>query len=142
MPVLNLKNNQRVKDKVRLTTQRVRVFVFTPKGKVLPGFVFVGDMNETQISVYVERSIRTGSDLQIAFEHEGAQSYRGRGLICNRVSMSQGFIGTPALNFRATIQYAFSSEFERQQFLKFHQGLKDRFLFLSKLAAEANKKAA
>jgi hypothetical protein len=141
MPILNLKKGKRVKDKIRLTTQRIRAYVFTSKGKTMAGFVFVGDMSETRISLYLDRNVRVGAEIQIAFEQEAAQAFKARMLVCNRFSMHQSFLGTPALDYRATIQFAFSSEFERQQFLKYYQELKDRFLFLSNLNAPAKKAA-
>lgn len=137
MPILNLKKSKRIRNQIRLTTQRIRLFVFTQKNPdPYEGFVFIGDLNESQMSFYVGHTIRSGSYVQISFEQAAAKGYKARVLVCNRMSLRQSFLGTPALNYRATIQFNFSSEFEREQFLKYFNDLKNRFLFMTVMTSQ------
>jgi hypothetical protein len=133
MPILNLKKNKRIKEKIRLTSHRLKLFLFVARKDLrTSGFVFVSEMSETQISFYLDQTIKSGTELQVSFESETAQGFRSRILICNRYAMSQKFIGSSALNFRATAQFIFSSEFEREQYLKFYNETRERLLFLNR----------
>lgn len=144
MPILNLKKSNRIKNKIKLTTRRIRVFVYTAKRKEpYEGFAFISDQSESKITLYLEKNFRSGTSVQISFESQESQSFHARVLLCNRYSLSQSFIGTPALNFLATLQYSFVSEFEREQFMKYYAELHERYAFLAKLGqADPQKKAA
>jgi hypothetical protein len=125
-------DHKKVLEKLRLTTFRVRSFLWieTTGNEPLEGFSFISDFTQTGVGLYLREKIPATIRVRIAFEEEQATSYRGTVVWANRFAFRQQFLGHEALQFRIGVRYQFGSEAERQRYIKYLNELRERALLV------------
>jgi hypothetical protein len=130
MPIHHKGREEPPAGRLRLTTTRLRVFLWDEALSVEPvaGFSFLSDVSKQGVGVYLERKIRPGNPVRVAFERLDAATLRGSVSWANRFSFRQGFLGRESLPFLIGIKFLFGSEAERQRYLKFLRETEKRVL--------------
>lgn len=131
-PVHHLsKKSQRTKERLRLSTARLKSFIWRGDDQApIEGFGFVADFSETGLGLYFGEKVAKGQQVRVALSSEGAESFRGNVIWCNRYSMEQNFVGHKALSYRVGIKLVFSSEAERQRYVAYFKSLQDQALVI------------
>lgn len=123
---LSVKSN-RSKSRLRLATTRTKVFVWVNgDDEIKKAFGFVADFSETGVGIYCSDKMAKNIGLRIAIETEEGESFRGTVIWCNRYSLEQHFVGHKAMSYRVGIKLIFSSEAERQRYVKYYMDLQKR----------------
>jgi hypothetical protein len=130
-PVYNNKQDpRRAYERLRLTTAKLRIFLWGSQGEAEPneGFGFVSDFSQGGLGIYLGQSLRAGESVRISLDSREGVTYRGTVAWCNRFSLEQNFFGHDALSYRVGIKFLFGSEAERQRYLEYYRDLQARAL--------------
>ncbi len=126
-PVHQPEKKRRIsRERMRLATYRVKAHLWSEKEETLSGFVFLGDLQDVGINVYLNRRLAPGMAVRFSLEREDSYSYRGIVVWSGQFTIAQKFVGHEALKFRSGIRCLFGSEAERQRYLAFVRELKKR----------------
>jgi hypothetical protein len=128
------KSSQRMKERLRFTTYRIKCFLWVGKAQPesLTGFGFASDISEAGIGIYVNKKIAVGTAAQISLEDENSPSHSGVVAWCQRYTLSQNFHGHSALDHRIGVRFHFDTEADRQRYLMYFNELKRKVTIFSK----------
>ena len=126
--------NSRVSDRLRLTTFRLKSFLWNDTSAAQPilGFGFVSDFSGSGVGIYLAEPLAKGMPVKIAFESETSETFKGAVAWSARYSLEQHFMGHTSFSYRIGIKFIFRSEAERQRFAKYVDSLRARALELKR----------
>ena len=126
------KENRRNNERIRLTTFKLPVFLWDEESQsdALKGFSFVSDISATGAGFYLKENLPKGTLVRLALESRESKSYRGIVMWSNRFDLRQRFYASETFSYRIGIRFRFSSEAERQRYLKYLEELQGKALLV------------
>jgi hypothetical protein len=125
------RNEKRSQERLRLTTYRLRVFLWPEDGECLErydGFSFVSDFSFGGVGLYLATKIAVGESVRVAFDSPEGPTFKAIVAWENRISYRQQFLGHDSLSHRLGLKFQFGTEAERQRYLEYFEQLKARVL--------------
>lgn len=131
-PIFHNKKNVRKLERMRLVTSRVRVYIWLAnKTEPEKGFSFIADFSDSGVGLYLGKKLKPTANVQLSFETERGTAFKARVAWCSRYTTEQKFSGHEVLEYRAGFHFVFSSENQRQQYLKYVEELRTRTVSLA-----------